>query len=237
MAKFLTTHGIGYYIEEVIQGAKRELTLITPYLQLSPVLLDRLKDADRRRVQVRIVYGKNELKAEEHAKLAELERLALFYLENLHAKCYANEELAVVGSMNMYQFSEKTNREMGVLLSRSEDASAFADARREMESIVAAAEVRTPKVANAPRRPAVRTSAARSRPQGYCIRCSSHIAYQPEAPLCSDCYRTWAAWGNEEFEEKCCHRCGTPGPTSKARPLCSGCFREDPFTTRAYGRL
>jgi phosphatidylserine/phosphatidylglycerophosphate/cardiolipin synthase-like enzyme len=233
MAKFLTTHGIGYHIEQVIQDAKRELTLITPYLQLSSVLLDRLKDADRRAIRIRVVYGKNELKPEEHAKLAELENLALFYLENLHAKCYANEEHAVVGSMNMYQFSEKTNREMGVLLTRSEDADAFADAQREMQSILAAAEERKPRPNGRPLRPPARVADARERPRGACIRCADGIAYRPEAPFCNSCYRIWAEWGNEEFPENYCHRCGKPRDTTMARPLCYGCFREDPFTARA----
>jgi len=40
--------------------------------------------------------------------------------------------------MNMYEFSEKTNREMGVLINRVADAKVFEDALREIQSIVRA---------------------------------------------------------------------------------------------------
>lgn len=238
MPKFLTTHATAYYIEEVIQRAERELTLITPYLKLSRVLLDRLKDADRRGVRIRIVYGKAELRPDERTKLGELEHLAVYFLENLHAKCYANQRQVVISSMNMYEFSEKTNREMGVLLSSADDAEAFGEAQREVESIVAAAEEqRASRPSARPRQPARPAPEARPKPHGFCIRCAGRITYRPDAPLCPDCYSSWASWGNEDYPEKRCHRCGEAHQTSKARPLCHTCFRADPFTPRSRAGL
>lgn len=116
MAEFLTTNGTSYNIENIIIEAKNRLVLISPYLQLSKTFYERLKDATNRNVKVTIVYGKDELKPNEKNSLAELKNVELKYFQNLHAKCYLNESKMVITSMNMYEFSEKTNREMGVLL-------------------------------------------------------------------------------------------------------------------------
>lgn len=229
MAEFLTTHATAYVIERVIQRADERLVLVTPYLQLSRTLAERLRDADRRGVRTVLVYGKDELNREEHQKLAELEHLSLLYLENLHAKCYLNEEQAVVGSMNLYEFSEKTNREMGVLLTREQDPEAFADALCEVESVLAAAQPRTPKgAARTPKQQPPRAGAPAR--QGTCIRCRAAIRYRPDASLCGDCYTSWACWRNENYEENFCHLCGESHPTSKAKPLCYGCFCVEPFS-------
>ena len=62
MAEFLTTYGISLQIENIIINAKRELTLVSPYLQLSKTFFERLKDAANNGVNIRIIYGKDELK-------------------------------------------------------------------------------------------------------------------------------------------------------------------------------
>ncbi|HYR10675.1 MAG TPA: hypothetical protein VEQ60_23055, partial [Longimicrobium sp.] len=64
-------------------------------------------------------------------------------------------------------------------------------------------------------------------------RCGDGIRYQPWAPLCGGCYDSWAAWGNEDYPEKKCHRCAKPANVSKGKPLCPECFRQDPFTRAA----
>src|SRR5438552_576068 len=140
MAEFLTTHGTAFQIENVIAGAKTRLTLVSPFLKLSKTLTERLKDAARRGVKITIVFGKEELEREQGHTLAALADAHLYFLPNLHAKCYFNEDRMVITSMNMYEFSEKHNREMGVLLEAGEPG--YADAVREVDSIIAASEAR-----------------------------------------------------------------------------------------------
>src|SRR5690349_1416504 len=120
MAEFLTTSGTAHHVENIIIDAKGNLTLVSPYLKLSKTLFERLKDASARGVKIKIVYGKDELKPNEKNSLAEL-KCDLFFFENLHAKCYYNDHKMVITSMNMYEFSEKTNREMGVLIDKQAD--------------------------------------------------------------------------------------------------------------------
>ncbi len=39
---------------------------------------------------------------------------AIILSQNLHAKCYLNEKAAIITSMNLYDFSQVNNNEMGV---------------------------------------------------------------------------------------------------------------------------
>lgn len=52
------------------------------------------------------------------------------------AKCYLNEELCIITSLNLYEFSQINNNEMGVLLRRSDDAELYKDAYEEAQRII-----------------------------------------------------------------------------------------------------
>lgn len=244
MAEFHTTTGTAHHLEQIVTRARERLLLVSPYLQISTILLERLQEAERRGVEISIVYGKNELHDDQRQQLLRLRNLHLYYLENLHAKCYMNESAAIVTSMNMYDFSIKKNREMGILLASTEEA--YVDARREVESIIAAARSeRAPEAApslrssvwalaasaaaalvpggSAPQHPA--PAARASHRGGVCIRCLTSISRNAARPLCRSCYEVWASFGNPDYPEKGCHHCGKTGDVSLARPLCRACYR------------
>lgn len=237
MATFLTTAATSHQIELMIQRAEQCLFFVTPYLKLSQVLHERLKDADRRGVPITMVFGKEELSTAEVNKLAELENLSLRFLRNLHAKCYCDEHQLIIGSMNLHEFSQSNNREMAILLSPDGDPVAYAAGMREVQSILDASESRMlaqPTGKRDPRRTEKAAPAkAPERPPGACIRCASRMRYNPWTPLCDACYGSWAAWGNEAFPEKYCHRCGQGHQTTKGAPLCYSCYSQDPFQASA----
>lgn len=135
MAKFLTTVANSYNIEEIIKKSKKQLTLVTPYLKLSTNILERILDANGRGVKISLIYGKNELSKSERAKLNLLSNIEVFFLENLHAKCYHNENTMIISSMNLYEFSERNNREMGILIDYVQDEDIFKDTLDEIKSI------------------------------------------------------------------------------------------------------
>src|SRR5688572_16163991 len=135
MAKFLTTAGNSYFIEQVILNAEKSLTIVTPYLKLSATLLDRLKDADRAGIRMSLIYGKNELSETEKKAIKDLANLEIFFCSNLHAKCYHNESSMIISSMNLHEFSEKNNREMGLLIEKAADGEIYRDTIKEIESI------------------------------------------------------------------------------------------------------
>src|SRR5690606_19864540 len=129
-----------FHLENIIIEARKSLILVSPYLQLSKILFERLKEAHDRSVNITIVYGKVQLDDNEKSSLSALENLGLYFLDNLHAKCYFNETNMIITSMNMYDFSEKNKREMGVLINRTNDCSIFDKAVAEVQSIVKASQ-------------------------------------------------------------------------------------------------
>jgi phosphatidylserine/phosphatidylglycerophosphate/cardiolipin synthase-like enzyme len=136
MAKFLNTSATNYFLEELIKNAKDRLILISPFLKLNDRMKELLADKNRLKIDVRIVYGKSELQPEEINWLKELTYIRTSFCKNLHAKCYLNEELCIITSLNLYEFSQINNNEMGVLIRRSDDADLYKDAYEEAQRII-----------------------------------------------------------------------------------------------------
>jgi len=136
MAKFLNTSATNYFLEELIKDAKDRLILISPFLKLNDRMKELLADKNRLKIDVRIVYGKSELQPEEINWLKELTYIRTSFCKNLHAKCYLNEELCIITSLNLYEFSQVNNNEMGVLIRRSDDPELYKDAYEEAQRII-----------------------------------------------------------------------------------------------------
>lgn len=136
MAKFLNTSAINYFLEELIKDAKDRLVLVSPFLKLNDRIKELLSDKNRLKIDVRIVYGKSELQPQEIDWLRGLTYIRTSFCKNLHAKCYLNEELCIITSLNLYEFSQVNNNEMGILIRRSEDAQLYKDAYEEAQRII-----------------------------------------------------------------------------------------------------
>lgn len=136
MAKFLNTSATNYFLEELIKDAKDRLILISPYLKLNDRVKELLADKNRLKIDVRMVYGKSELQPAEISWLREQTYIRTSFCKNLHAKCYLNEELCIVTSLNLYEFSQVNNNEMGILIRRSEDSELYRDAYEEAQRII-----------------------------------------------------------------------------------------------------
>lgn len=136
MAKFLNTTATNYFLEEIIKDAKDRLVLISPYLKLNDRIKELLADKDRLKIDIRIIYGKNELHPSEISWLNELTYVRTSFCKNLHAKCYLNESKCIITSMNLYEFSQINNNEMGIYLDKHEDQAAYKDAYEEVQRII-----------------------------------------------------------------------------------------------------
>jgi hypothetical protein len=136
MAKFLNTSATNYFLEELIKGASDRLILISPFLKLNDRMKELLADKNRLKIDVRIVYGKSELQPQEIEWLRSLTFIRTSFCKNLHAKCYMNEEMCIVTSLNLYEFSQINNNEMGILIHRGEDSQLYKDAYDEAQRII-----------------------------------------------------------------------------------------------------
>lgn len=120
MAKFLNTALLSEWIPKLVNETERELVIIVPYIKTSEKMYNCLYEADKRGVETTLVYRENKLTDSEKAKFQSLDNLNLMHHPNVHTKCYFNEKYLIITSMNLYEYSEINNREMGVLFHRND---------------------------------------------------------------------------------------------------------------------
>ncbi len=148
------------------------------------------------------------------------------FCENLHAKCYLNEGEAILTSMNLYEFSQVNNHEMGVYVTRAAEPELYADILNEARRLIRISDeirvtVEKVKVTEAPTKAEATAAAA-----GHCIRCGKAIALNPSAPYCPDCYRGWKRYENPDYKEAHCHICGKEHPATFTKPSCYDCYKQ-----------
>ena len=140
MARFLNTSGVTYHLEELIKGARDRVILISPFLKLNDRIKELLTDKDRLKIDVRIVYGKSELAPAEVEWLKGMRFVRTSFCKNLHAKCYLSEEACIVTSLNLYEFSQVNNNEMGILVTRTQDPELYRDVYEEAQRLIRVSE-------------------------------------------------------------------------------------------------
>jgi len=119
MAKFLNTRKAVSEIDDLIRNAGQTLILISPYLKLAKDFRDLLTYRNSKDKVTIIIFREQALKIDELKFLEELRLVKLKSNESLHAKCYVNDEKMVITSLNLYEFSMANNKEMGVLIEKS----------------------------------------------------------------------------------------------------------------------
>ena len=227
MAKFLDTTGVSYHLQQLINNSNEKLILISPFLQLNDRLKQSLEDKDRLKIDVRIIYGKSELQPAENNWLKSLRSIRTSFCQNLHAKCYLNENSAIITSMNLYEFSQINNNEMGIYIDKTEDEQLYIDVYTEAMKLVRISDEIKVSVARVPKssdESTEKTIKPVSGVSGFCIRCGEKLKLNPMAPYCSKCYKAWKKYENEEFEENYCHICGKPNKSSLIKPSCYTCY-------------
>ena len=227
MAKFLTTTQISAELETLIKSAQDDVIIISPYLKVNERLQDFIVDADRNRVRFTLIYGKQDMRPAEREWINQLTNGETGFVPNLHAKCYLNEAAAIVTSMNLYEFSQQNNDEMGILVTREADPDLFEDIRTEAQRLGRKAGVQWGKQSAATEAELSGGTLDETPPNtklaGYCIRCRKRIKLDRAKPLCLQCYREWVKYKNESYPEKYCHNCGEPMATTFSKPLCGSC--------------
>ncbi len=222
MVKFLDTQGISAELSQIIKNADERLVIISPYLKVNPRIQELLVHTD---VDVLVVCRKERIQAEEQW-LESLNSVKVCYHKDLHAKCYLNEKQAILTSMNLYQFSQENNLEMGLLVSRQgQEIQLYEDVRKEADRIARMSQVILEVAKSKPSGGELDDDLSIPWP-GSCIRCKADIETDPEFPYCWDCFESWSRWQNENYPEKYCHICGNQHTATMAKPFCVSCYRK-----------
>jgi phage antirepressor YoqD-like protein len=137
MAKFLNTRKAVSEIEDLIRNADQKLILISPYLKLSKDFKELLTYRNSKDKITTVIFGKQELNPNEMTFLQGLRFVILKYNQDLHAKCYLNDDKMIITSLNLYEFSMNNNKEMGVLIdfNNESDKELFEEAYKEIDFI------------------------------------------------------------------------------------------------------
>jgi len=137
MARFLNTRKAVSEIEDLIRDADQRLILISPYLKLSKDFKELLTYRNSKDKITTVIFGKQELNPNEMKFLQGLRFVILKYNQDLHAKCYLNDDKMIITSLNLYEFSMNNNKEMGVLINKNDesDKELFEDAFKEIDFI------------------------------------------------------------------------------------------------------
>jgi len=111
--KLTNTTSTNYYLELLIKQSKEFIYLVSPYIKLNTKIKELLKLSNS---DITIIYGKNE-------NLHDFEFLKSIgtkvkFLENLHTKLYISEKDALLTSLNLYDFSQVNNNELGIYCSK-----------------------------------------------------------------------------------------------------------------------
>ena len=127
MAKYLDTSHISSELMELLKEARERIILVTYSLQVNTQIQERLKTKSKLGTlgEITLIYGNTKPKQSELQWMAEIDDLKVFQKKNLHAKCYINEKKAIICSMNLYDYSQTTNVEMGFLITKEEDPEAY----------------------------------------------------------------------------------------------------------------
>ena len=204
MAVFLNTTQTLGEIENMITTAKRYVVLISPYIKINENLISRLNDAvTRRKINIKLICRKGDLKPDEKAKIVQINNLDLLFNEKVHAKCFYNESIMVITSLNLYNSTSGDNHEMGILLNEKEDDQAFLAAIDESQYIIGESTRTSNKDVKS--KPILEKSQKNF--YGYCIRCTDKIAFEMEKPYCIKCFNKAKHNIDGEFEpiERFCH--------------------------------
>jgi hypothetical protein len=174
-----------------------------------------------------------------------LKHAQIFECKNLHAKCYLNENTAIITSMNLYQFSQEQSLEMGIKIEKSkpEDQSTYDQICKEVMLIEGQAsklqfititdeesQKKKPKsnveLSKEASRKETSIPKGTSGKTGFCIRCHTVMELNPEKPLCAKCYPIWAKYSDKTYPEKYCHVCGKESKQSVDKPVCYSCYKK-----------
>ena len=253
MTEALDTHALNMRITDVIDNAETRLVIISPYLSIYNKLRKNIELADKKGVNIVVIYRKVEENSDVLEWLSSLKHIYIGQSENLHAKYYGEDKGAVITSMNLYEYSQVNNEELGILIDNKEDVQAFYEMVYFISKIIEMSKPiystikceffeekkllsRLPNfkfskleepINNLPVKEPNETeeiTPASGEIQGFCIRCGKKIDSNSEIYYCENCYTRWKQYKNPNYQEKYCHICGKPAQTSAYRPVCKDCF-------------
>lgn len=217
---------IALRVREFVGAAQDILIVVTPYFRPWAQMQTEIERAAKRKVDVRLIVREDEVDKLRDA-LAPCTACGVRVLSRtrLHAKLYVTESAAILTSMNLLEASANDSWEAGIQVEKSGAPDPYRRLLRQAQDLIEASdEIAPPDRARGRKAPSGNNVPAAPPSKGACLRCGEKIRFDPEKPLCFQCYGSWKKYANAEYEEKYCHGCGEPKATSVAKPMCRPCW-------------
>lgn len=246
MVEILATEALNDTIVSIIENARRHLVIISPFLKINRKMRASIEVALKRDVKLTVLYGKSELDRETMDWLRSLPYCNIGYIENLHAKLILNEEAAVMSSMNLYEFSQVNNVELGMIAWMKDGKNEFKDLLFEAVNIINLSikqygrwdieDIDRPlrglfrkESFFVPVENVVGEKTEAERMICHCIRCNRAIPSEHPYPYCGRCLDSWGQYKNLGYSEPNghCYICGSPFHASAEKPACPGCYAKN----------
>jgi len=244
MIDFIRDWDIPSEILNLIEDSEEYVVIVSPYISLWDNLTFSLNKSIKRKVVIKWYYREGEVKPN---VINELEKIGVKMkgINNLHSKLYLSEKLGIVSSMNLYEYSSKSNREIGLVTDKGDllkDFKYYIEEQLTDESILpkkksvlnkVLSRFKNDEIEEEKKVEVVQTKKSykptfkrtQSNGDGHCIRCSTSIPYNVKSPYCKKCYKSWNRFKKDDYEEKHCHQCSKSHKTSFKRPICLSCFK------------
>ncbi|WP_044891101.1 phospholipase D-like domain-containing protein [Myxococcus hansupus] len=229
--EFLGKSDTVHRLQGLIDDAKKQVTLISPYVSIEKLrdLERKIRNALDRKVDVTLIMRAEDAhtraptgQGKEILLSLMSEGMRLAHVSDLHAKLYFSERHALITSLNLLESSFNNSIEIGVWVpaNRPEYAQILKFIQDEIQPHRRDRIVRfdpLPRRKNAAPEP-------QQPPHGYCIRCQVDIEFDIGRPYCDKDFATWARYSDPHYEDKHCHHCGAAFNATKNKPLCRSCF-------------
>jgi len=240
MAELLaSTAAITSEIEKLINESNGEkLILITPYLKIARQFKNNIQDQVKFRTSITVVVREGESHDPADINFLQELKINLHTHQNLHAKCYLNQKTAIITSMNLYEYSQLNNTELGMKITTESDPKLYEQINETVKKIVRNSpefqfEIKKVDKSKVPTQESEKKgknisikAEATNKESGHCIRCNTKMELNPNKPLCSKCYPIWAKYSDETYPEKYCHVCGKESKQSVEKPVCYSCYQK-----------
>ena len=122
--RLVTTAAMSFYLEKMFEEARKVIIIVSPYIKMSTRICRILQEKKESGVEVKIIYREDF----SHHDVA----TQLFKRKNLHAKCFLTENEILIGSMNLYDYSQVNNDEMAIYLTKTENEMLYSSIEKEV---------------------------------------------------------------------------------------------------------
>ena len=244
---FLNTEDVSSRLVRIINEAESYLWIISPYLSVNRrIKTDIEHKIEGGSVNVHVIYRHEKQNQDVREWLASMTHATVSFCEDLHAKCYFNDKEALLTSMNLYEYSQVNNYEMGIVVSREGNPKLYRQIVLEAQRILRAS-----------------TTIHESARHTEGITSNRTHQSQPSAPSPQDLHESerrekvaqWRRKVRGENEQRAkvrlesadqrrgptlpelgiCIRCGESISLDPAKPYCSRCFRNwNRYKNEAY---